>query len=464
MRLLPFAILALAGGVPAVARADAPPAYAHHVCPNGLEVIVVERHATPLMTVEIAVHNGAMAEPPELNGLSHLFEHMFFKGNSVVPDQLAYSTRLRELGMLWNGTTGNDRVNYFFTTTSDHYADAMAFMRDAITSPLFDKGELDRERVVVTGEMDRDESDPQFLLWRSVEHESYWKYPTRKNALGDRKTVLSTTPEKMRTIQHRYYIPNNALLVVTGDVRADDVFAKADALYAGWAKGPDPFVKFPLVKNPPIPRTKVVVVTQPVQTFMALAEWVGPSSLGPSAGYTYAADLVGRALSDPASKFQKAVVDSGACVSAGLGWSTERDDGPIDLWVASEEGKAAACLTAALAELPRIERPDYFTDAELANAAHRLDVDAAQGREGTEGYAHQLTNAWATSDLAYYASYSDRVHAVTRADIAKYLDAYVLQKPFILGALESPALAKTLDKSHLEQIAGIGRAPKGGAK
>jgi zinc protease len=459
---LPAVLAAAVGAYAAPASAAAPP-YARHVCPNGLEVIVVERHATPLMTVEIAVHNGAMTESPDYNGLSHLYEHMFFKGNKVLPDQLAYSARVRELGMLFNGTTDDDRVNYFFTTTSDHFADAMAFMRDSITSPLFDKAELDRERVVVTGEMDRDEAEPGFLLWRAIEAKAYWKYPSRKNALGDRKTVLATTPEKMRTIQHRYYVPNNSLLIVTGDVKADEVFKKADELYAGWAKAPDPFVKFPLVKNPPIPRSEVVVVVQPVQTFTAMAEWIGPSSVGPSATYSYAADLLSALVGDPASKFQKALVDSGACVGAGLGWRTERDDGPINLSLEGTEANADTCLTAALAELPKLKDAGYFSDEEIKNAAYRIDISLAKSREGTEGYAHYVSSDWAFSSLDYEATYSERLHAVTRADIAKYLDAYILGKPFVLGALESPALAKTLDKAHLEKVVGIGGSAGSGA-
>lgn len=410
----------------------------------------------PLITVEIAAHNGAMTEPPEYNGLSHLYEHMFFKGNKALPDQLAYSARLRELGMIWNGTTGDDRVNYFFTTTSDHLAPAMVFMRDAITSPLFDKQELERERVVVTGEMDRDEANPGFLLWRAMEPKVYWKYPSRKNALGDRKTVLATTPEKMRTIQQRYYVPNNSVLIVSGDVKADDVFKQADELYASWAKAPDPFVKFPLVKNPPIPRSEVVVVVQPVQTFTATVEWIGPSSLGPSAAKTYAADLLGTLVSDPASRFQKALVDSGACVGAGLNWSTERDDGAINLYVEATEASADTCLTSALAELPKLKGADYFSDEEMKNAAHRIEIERAKERETTEGYAHQLSYTWAYANLDYDATYVERVRAVTRAEIAAYLDTYVLGKPFVLGALESPALAKTNDKAHLEKLAGIG--------
>ncbi len=397
-----------------------------------------------------------MTEPPEYNGLSHLYEHMFFKGNKALPDQLAYSARLRELGMLFNGTTGNDKVNYFFTTTSDHYADAMVFMRDAITSPLFEKGELDRERVVVTGEMDRDESEPQFLLWRAMEPKVYWKYPSRKNALGARKTVLATTPAMMHAIQQRYYVPNNSVLVVTGDVKADDVFKRVDDLYVGWAKAPDPFVKFPLVKHPPIPRSEAVVVVQPVQTFQALVQWIGPSSVGPSASDTYASDLLTGIVSDPASKFQKDLVDSGACVGAGFGWGTVRDQGAINLSVEATEGNADACLQAALAELPKMKAADYFSDEEMKNSAHRTDVEMAKEREGTEGYAHQLTYWWADATLDYYATYVDHLRAVTREDIAKFLDTYVLGKPFVLGALESPALAKTVDQAHLEKLAGIG--------
>ena len=459
MKPIPIVVVTLLAASPALAAP--PPPYARHVCADGLEVIVVERHATPLVTVEVAVHNGAMTESPQYNGLSHLYEHMFFKGNKVLRDQLAYSTRLRELGMLWNGTTGNDRVNYFFTTTADHFDGAMVFMRDAITSPLFDESELGRERVVVTGEMDRDESDPGFLLWRAMEKVVYWKYPSRKNALGDRKTVLSTTPAMMRTIQERYYVPNNSALFVVGDVHAEDVFRQADALYAGWAKAPDPFVKFPLVKHPPVRRSEAVVVVQPVQTFQASFEWIGPSTLGPTAPHSYAADLLDTLLRDPASKFQKDLVDSGVCVRAGTGWDTERDQGPISLDVEATEANADACLAATVAELSKIEAPDYFTDAELQNAARRIDVELAKGREETRRYAHQLSFMWANASLDYYMTYSDRVHAVTRADLAAYLDSYVLGKPFVLGALESPALAKTIDRPHLERVAGI---TKGGAR
>src|SRR6185369_8443051 len=105
-------------------------------------VLVVEDHALPLVTIEIAARNGSMTESPEYNGLSHLYEHMFFKANKALPNQEAYMARLRELGIQFNGTTNTERVNYFFTTTADHFDDAMVFMRDAIVTPIFDEKEL----------------------------------------------------------------------------------------------------------------------------------------------------------------------------------------------------------------------------------------------------------------------------------------------------------------------------------
>src|SRR4051794_683302 len=83
----------------------AAPPIQEHTSPNGLTVLVAEDHALPLVTVEIAAKNGSMTEPPEYNGLSHLYEHMFFKANKALPSQEAYMARARSLGMSWNGTT-----------------------------------------------------------------------------------------------------------------------------------------------------------------------------------------------------------------------------------------------------------------------------------------------------------------------------------------------------------------------
>src|SRR3954468_19998977 len=88
------------------------------VLPNGLEIIVLEDHSVPLVTIELAVRNGSYTEPPELNGLSHLYEHMFFKTNRAVANQEDYVRTIGQLGIAYNASTREEVVNYFFTTTS----------------------------------------------------------------------------------------------------------------------------------------------------------------------------------------------------------------------------------------------------------------------------------------------------------------------------------------------------------
>lgn len=440
---------------PGVAQA-APPPIAKHTCANGLEVLVVENHATPTFTVEIAVKNGSMTEPPELNGLSHLYEHMFFKANAALPSQEQYVARIRELGIAWNGTTNTERVNYFFSTTSDHFADAMTFMKDAITTPLFDGKELERERVVVTGEIDRNEASPQYHFWHETGRHLWFKYPSRKDPLGTRKTVLGATTDTMRLIQKRYYVPNNAVLIVTGDVDAKAVFELSDKLYASWQKAADPFVAFPLVKHPPLPKSEVLVVEQPVQSYSGTIDWHGPSTVGSDLASTYAADFLSYAIAEPSSKFQKHLVESGACVSANVNWTTQMNTGPISLFFEAAPDRIDACVKAIFAEIPRLKEPDYLTDAELANAAFTAEVQSVKDREKPSELAHTLSFWWTSAGLDYYLHYVENMKKVDRAAIARYLDTYVLGRPFVFGSLLSPAMKKQgFDNAHFAKLAGV---------
>src|SRR5689334_13999701 len=88
------------------------------VLPNGLEVIILEDHSIPLVTIELAVKNGSYTEPPELNGLSHLYEHMFFKRNRAIANAEDYLRQIGQMGIAYNGTTREEVVDYYFTTTS----------------------------------------------------------------------------------------------------------------------------------------------------------------------------------------------------------------------------------------------------------------------------------------------------------------------------------------------------------
>src|SRR3954463_498738 len=130
--------------------------------PNGLEVIVVENHGVPLVTIEADVKNGSFTQGPQFEGLSHLYEHMFFKANAKYPEPDDFVARASELGAAFNGTTTEERVNYYLTVPADSAEGGMRFIAAALINPSFRKEELEREREVVIGEYDRNESSPFF--------------------------------------------------------------------------------------------------------------------------------------------------------------------------------------------------------------------------------------------------------------------------------------------------------------
>ncbi len=422
---------------------------------DGLEVVVVEVPSSPLVTVEVAVRNGSMTEPPDFNGISHLYEHMFFKPNEALPDADSFNAKVRSLGMLSNATTDTEHVNYFVTTTADHVGEAMAFLRDALVRPKFDPEELAKERVTVAQEFDRNESDPLYHLNHAVDREVWWKYPSRKDPLGNRKTVLSATVDQLRTIQQRYYVPNNSVLVVTGGVKAETVFALAAAQYKDWKPSPqNPFLAYPLVHHPPIPRTKLVLVEQPVATVTGEFVWQGPSTVGDDVELTYAADLQTTALQQPASRFQKALVDSGDCLAVTFSWFSQRNTGPIQLQFDATPEKTLGCIRAIQAELPAMADPDYLSAEELRDAAHALEVQRALEIEQPSELAHTLSFWWTSAGLDYYRTYLQKTRAVTPVDIARYMRSYVLGKPYVLGVMVSPEmLKKGLSRAALKKLA-----------
>lgn len=408
----------------------------NRVLANGLEVVVLEDHSVPLVTIELACKNGSYTEPPELNGLSHLYEHMFFKSNRSVANQEEYLKQIGQMGIAYNGQTQTELVNYYFTTTSPNLNVAMRFMRDSALYPLFDKNEFEREREVVIGEIDRNESNPFFYLNREINDRLFFKYPSRKNPLGNRQTVSTATTDMMRLIQGRYYVPNNSALVVTGDVRAEDIFKMAQDLYKDWPRTEDPFVKFPPVDHPALPKSEGVIIKQPVQNVVIEIGWHGPS-IGKDNPATYAADVFSFILTQPNSRFQRALVDTGLVNGVGIGYLTQRNVGPISIVAQTSPEKARAATKAIYNEIAHFNDKDYYTDEQLESAKALLEADDLYSREKLSDYAHTLSFWWASTGLDYFRGYLGNLRQTTRTDISRYVTTYIQGKPHVGVALIS---------------------------
>lgn len=404
---------------------------------NGLDVIVAENPIVPLATVEIDVHSGAFAETPEFDGLSHLYEHMFFKANEAIPNQERFLERGRELGMSWNGTTSEERVNYYFTLPKDSLRQGLEFMSAAIRTPLFKEEELVRERPVVTGEYDLNESNPFFHLFMAVNKKMWYKYFSHKNVIGDRNVILTADYNKMKTIQSRYYIPNNSSLLVAGDVKHEEVFKLAEEIFGRWSRSEDPFGKYPAPDHPPLEKSQLAVVEKPVGAVTVYIAMHGPSvTKDPKA--TFAADVLSYILTQRNSKFYRNLVDTGLLTTLNISYYTLDKTGPITIFAQTSAEKYDAAVKAIFDEIKKFADPDYYTDEQLETAKNRLEISEVYSQERPSTFVHTVGFWWAVAGLDYYLSYVDNLRKVSRDDINNYVRTYIQNSPHIMGVLISP--------------------------
>jgi zinc protease len=280
------------------------------VLANGLEIIVVENHGVPIATLEIDVRNGAFTQSPEYAGLAHMYEHMFFKANKDLPEPDMFTDRAAELGAVFNGSTREEVVNYYLTLPADSLDGGLRFLASALRNPLFREDELKREKEVVLGEYDRNEAEPGFEFIQKSTALLYPGQGSRKNTIGDRDVIAKVTPEQMRYIQKKYYVPNNSTLIVTGDVDPEKVFALAEKYYGDWPRGADPFVADPIPPIPALDGNKSLIVEQPINAVAVLIQWQGAEREQDPAA-TFAADVFSDALNTPGSTFQKNLMAAG---------------------------------------------------------------------------------------------------------------------------------------------------------
>ena len=419
------------------------------VLANGLEVIVVENHGVPLATIEVDVKNGSFTQSPEYAGLAHMYEHMFFRANTKYAEPESFVGRAGDLGAVFNGTTREEVVNYYLTVPADSLSAGIGFLSSALLSPLFRQEELERERQVVIGEYDRNESSPFFQLNQEMDKLLYPGNFSRKNVIGDRQVILTTTPEKMRTIQRKYYVPNNSVLIVSGDVNPDEVFRIAERELGGWKRGEDPFVADPIPQIPALTKNQGVIVEADVNAVTVFLQWQGPS-VGKDPKSTYAADVFSDVLNDPGSNFQQRLVDSGLWQSMGVNYYTLNNVGPITISGQTSPENLRKALAALEAEIAKFNDPGYFDAGELESVKAHRAVTSAFDRERASGFAHTLGFWWSVADLEYYMGYVDNMAKQTIADLRAYGSKYIVGKPRITGVLINPAAKRQISLTTQE--------------
>ena len=420
----------------ATAQPKLPKNYYWQKLDNGLEVVVIENPKVPLATVEIAVKNGAFTEGPEYSGLSHLFEHMFFKANKDYPNQEVFLKRTQELGAIWNGTTGDERVNYFFTVYKDSMQAGLQFINSAIQYPIYRKEDMAKERPVVDGEFQRAESSPGFQLQFEASKKLWGDLFTRKNPIGDHNIINTATPEKMMTIKNKYYYPDNSLLTIAGDVKHEDAFAKAKEIFGDWkSSGINIHETYPIPEFTPLTSTQYFIKESSIaQTPSMQFLWHGPDPRHDSAA-TIAADVFATILRLNSSKWQQALIDKGLATSAGSSYSTAKYTGSISINAQPVPAKLKECYDEIMNQVSLWSQPDYFTDEQLEDAKAILRRNEIRANEKPSSLASTLSYNWCSTSLNYFTDYASNMQKVTREDINRYIKTYILGKRYVAGMI-----------------------------
>jgi predicted Zn-dependent peptidase len=403
---------------------------------NGLEILVVVDNTVPLATIEMACRNGSFTESDDYNGLSHLYEHLFFKANKDYPNFESFNKRSNELEITSNANTREEVVNYYFTLPSANLKPGLKFMNSAIRYPIFIKEDMAMENEIVNAEFTRQESSPLYPLIDADKKHMWGANYSRKNVIGNHDVILSATPSKMDSIKNKYYWPNNSVLVIAGDVKVDEAFSSAEDIFGSWKASPfDPFKKWPIPEFKPLIKNDYYIIeSAKMPVPYMLFSWHGPDTRNDIPG-TYAADVFSFIVNQNGSKLKKALINSGLAQEASVNYYTQKYTGPISFMVSPNPAKIKECYEEVLKQIALWDEEDYLSEVQIERAKRLLSISQVERREVTSDYAHLLSFWWASASVDYYTHYEENLNKITRADLLNYVRKYIKGKPFCAGMI-----------------------------
>jgi zinc protease len=257
-------------------------------------------------------------------------------------------------------------------------------------------------------------------------------YVSRKQALGQRAVIKSATVEKMHFIRDRYYIPNNAALIVSGDVKAADVFRLAEQNFADWKRGPDPF---PANNPPAFPslKSQLVVREARIPDVVIRMRFFGPS-VGKDEPDVHVSQLFSTLLQQPTSRFYHNLVDSGLVTSMGVGADNARFTGTVSFFLRTSPENTRRTIDALKREIAAMGEPLYFSAQEIADAKGIIADRSKFERNDVHSFTIQTTARWwAMAGTDYYETFPSVVAGLSAQQLTDFAREYLVGKPFVLG-------------------------------
>jgi zinc protease len=243
---------------------------------NGLRVMLKEIHTTPLVSQWMWYRVGSRDELPGLTGVSHWVEHMLFKGTPDFPSG-EMDKAIARLGGYWNAMTFLDWTTYFATMPAGEHDIILQLERDRILNSVFDPAVVESERTVIISERQGNENSPLFLLVEAVQSNAFQTHTYGHEVIGSTTDLQSMTRQQLYGHYRSYYVPNNAVLSIAGDINSQEMLDRIQELFDSIPIGPEP--PRPAVPEPPQQTEKYLSIGGPGETsFMQIAYHMPPTS------------------------------------------------------------------------------------------------------------------------------------------------------------------------------------------
>ena len=410
-----------------------------HRLSNGLTVLTRESHAAPLVSFFTWYRVGARNEPLGLSGASHWVEHMLFKRTKTLnPGDIG--RLVNGVGGTWNGFTSEDATAYYETVPKDHVGVALQIESDRMVNAVFDPDDVASERTVIISEREGNESSPMFLLGEAIEQAAFTVHPYGHGVIGSKADLNTMTREDLYGYYRRHYGPDTAVVVAVGDFETSKLLTQVEGAFGAYTPVQRPAGEIPVepeqtdgrrveVHHPgPYP---ILVVSHHVppmahKDFFALMALDALLS-GPKAG------AFGGGGTLRTSRLYQRFVASGLAAGAGSDLGINIDPTLMRIVVVLKPGSERSPVEAAvMEEIKRlVDAPP--SDDELARAVRQARAKQAIALESVTSQAIWAGFLATTYTHAIAPAYTDRLAAVTPADVHRAAQVYLRPQNRITG-------------------------------
>jgi zinc protease len=431
------------------------------VLPNGLTVLVQERHTAPVVTTMMWYRVGARDELPGSTGLAHFLEHLMFKGTRRIGkgmvDRLTYQN-----GGSNNAFTADDYTAYQFSFPRGSWKVALRIEADRMRNLLLDPKEFEAERKVVMEERRQYEDDPATQLDEQLNGVAFLAHPYRNPTIGWMPDLRRVTRSEVVRFYEQYYLPANAVLVIVGDVRAGDALRAATTAFAPVPKLPAP-VRRQVIEPPQIAQRRIELALPANLPRLELLLHV------PQRGHPdlYPLEILQYALTDgKTSRLYERLVEKDQVASDVFGdLGVSRDPGRLLLGVELKQGSDPRQAEAALWAELRAAAQAPLSERALQKAKNAIEARFVQQWSTTLAAAEELGQAEAIGGYEYLLAYLDQIRKVTAVDVQRVAADYLRPDRSSTGQLTprpEGASGRTRSRvvDRLEAVPRVGRGQR----